>query len=201
MTALLRVPVQYSGWADGPGVNVFHLSPGTLESAFDDTTASAALLGLGSAFAGVQSYVGGGVTITVPDFGEVIDSETGMLQGVAGTSESGSTITGSNGVSNWPPGNAICVTLQTADFVNGRRLRGRFFFGPCRTEVSDQAGNVAGGAINAFNAMMSGLISGSGPRLAVYHRPTSKGGTDGSYGDVVTCRTMPHLSSLRSRRT
>jgi hypothetical protein len=93
------------------------------------------------------------------------------------------------------------VSFRTNNFVNGRRLIGRSFVGPIAAQAFNSAGQIQNSAIVAFGGMFDGLISGTGPRLCVWHRPTGPSATDGTYGDVatITARSMP--GTLRSRKS
>lgn len=188
MTTLHRVVVTWGGSViTGNGVSVLHYSGS------DATVDGAAIL---SAFTQLHAHVPAGVTITVPATGDSIDDATGAITGTWTTTGSGSSVM--DGVGNCARGVGACVSWETGGIVGRRRLRGRTFVVPLVEGAFAVDGTLGGGALTALEAFASGL-QGAGP-LAVWHRPTTTGGSDGNSYGVIAHRIRDKVAILTSRR-
>jgi hypothetical protein len=136
------------------------------------------------------------VTVTTPATGETIEDTTGTLTGVWSGSGGGNTV-GAGGT-NAAAGVGACIGWSTGGIVNGRRLRGRTFVVPLHVGCYDTDGTLVPGTLINLNDFASGLIA-AGP-LAVWHRPTTKGGSDGNSYGVTSARVRDKVAVLRSRR-
>jgi len=137
------------------------------------------------------------IDITVPGSGDVIEDTNGVLDSVWAAA-GGDTITGTSVTTTVAGGAGGCVGWQTGGIIAGRRLRGRTFIVPIVTSEYDTDGTLGPGTVGALNAFATDLMA-SGP-LAVWHRPTTPGGTDGNSYGVVSARVRDKVAILRSRR-
>lgn len=199
MPTIYRSRVVLTGWEGAPGLNTIYWTKGTLVSV-GPTEVQNWHDDIGQAWAAVKGYCCDSWTLTVQAQADIIDVESGNITGVVtadGTEFTASQTTGS--VSAMSRATQACVALGTDVWANGRRLAGRVFFGPLNTEAFTEAGVLNGTAVAAMNSAFGTINTGTGPRWAVYHRPTALGG-DGYYGDVTAINTRTRPAVLRSRR-
>lgn len=185
---LNRVVVQWAGsGVTGLAVNVLHFAgdagapdPGAILDAYDACSPS----------------LPSGVTVTVPNAGDVIEDTTGELVDVW-TGTGGGTATG-GATGPRAAGVGVCVSWLTGGIINGRRLRGRTFLVPVSGGAWDTDGTFQPAALTQFQAFATQMLA-SGP-LAVWHRPTTVGGTDGNSYGVIASRITDRTAILTSRR-
>lgn len=141
------------------------------------------------------------VTVNVdPEF-SVIDIPSGQVQNVyAATDNTQGVAGGSSGAYSVASGGVI--SLNTGQFVRGRRVRGRIFCVPLGGGSYDTGGTLSQPALTALSGFGNSLIqfSGSGRLLSVYSRPSSKGATDGHVSVVTSASVRDKVAILRSRR-
>ena len=137
-----------------------------------------------------------GLVITVPNTGEVIEDTTGALVDVW-TSTGGGTNAGS-APSSCAAGVGAVAGWTTGGIVNGRRLRGRTFAAPLTVNAYDTDGTITPSSLTVLQNWANALMA-SGP-LAVWHRPTTPGGSDGNSYGVVSGRVRDKVAYLSSRR-
>ena len=129
-----------------------------------------------------------------------IDVATGQIQNVI--TQDGPVLSWTQGtatISKVPTASSAVVALITDQWLNGRRLQGRYFIGPLNAEAIDETGQMLDSARADMEDSLYASITGLGGRLAVYHRPT-RGQANGSYGDVVTVACRKRVGVLTSRR-
>lgn len=199
MPNLLRGVVTINYGAGSPGVNVWTFSPGTGGTGWAQETINNVAQDIYDAYDGSRTIFTHGVSIDTPEFYTEFDPLTGNAVGIH-TSDNGSgniTVAGSD--NSGIHGLCICVNLHTDRWLNGRRLSGRMYLGPVNLEAYENTGilrqDYAQTAEDTFDAARTGF----GPRLAIWHRPTQKGGSDGSYADVAAVSAKTSPSYLRSR--
>lgn len=153
-----------------------------------------------TAFAAFWDNVSGnlpqGVTVTVPNTGDTIEVETGLLQSVW----SGGTVVTKEGPQQGPyaAGVGVCINWLTAGIVNGHRVRGRTFLVPMSATRYDNDGTVLDGALTQLRTWCDQLIANAEGNFVIYSRPVP--GRDGSAHPVVSARIADRVSSLRTRR-
>jgi hypothetical protein len=202
MAELVRVYVEMGGFAGGPAVNVLHFSPGIPGGAnTHDQLAEQVLSDCQDVYDALKQHYLQGITVQVPQTCQFIDVATGNITDEVATALPWAPIMGTGEGANVPRGTALCAGFRTSKFINGRRLQGRAFIGPVSATQVDTAGQIAPATRAAVENSFAAPISGIGPRLAVYHRPTSKGASNGDYGDVIAVRCSSLPSNLKSRRT
>lgn len=185
---LNRVVVSWAGGSvAGLAVNVLHY-------AGDVGSPDSALIK--AAYDAVKANIPNNVTMTIPNSGDVIEDTTGELLSVW-TSTGGGTVTGTASPAQ-AAGVGACVTYRTGGIINGRKLRGRTFLVPYAASSYDTDGTLTTNG-KTFTDAFATAIMASGP-LAVWHRPTTAGGSDGnSYGAVLAI-THDKVAYLSSRR-
>lgn len=182
-----RIVCSWSGPAVvGLAVTVLH---------FDDTITNVQAQTL-DFFHAVDDVIPGGNSVVVPGDGDIIDETNGELVDV--WSEGAAvTVPGADGVPQAAAGVGACINWLTAGIVNGKRVRGRTFVVPMSTSRYDAAGTLSAPAITALEA--GGLLLATGG-LGVWHRPTTPGGTDGSFHMATAFRVRDRVAFLSSRR-
>lgn len=198
MTNLARVVVQLDGWVGGPGVNVLHFSEG-FTPPWDEELVEDLVGTLYDAYNACKDMLAPSVTVTVPAAVSIIDAGTGELVDIITSPSTPSVITSTGTSGSTSRAAQFCVRLNTSKFINGRRLQGRFFFGPMGGGLLSSTGQVTSTLSDNFSDAFSGLISGTGPRMAVWHRPKAGFPTSGDYGDVISVTASPTPGTLRSR--
>lgn len=137
-----------------------------------------------------------GVTIEVPGSGDVIEDTTGELVDVW-TAAGGATVNASGGAA-CAAGVGASIEWITGGIIGGRRLRGRTFLVPLTGTAYDTTGTITGPALGTLDDFGDDMLA-SGP-LAVWHRPTTSGGSDGNSYGVTSFRIRDKVAVLRSRR-
>ena len=206
MTNLAKFVNVLSGWDGGPGVNVMWFSAGS-NLDLDSESVQAIYDEVRSMYAATSARWLAGVSITVDPAPSIVDVATGALINVIPVGETDTAVVTSGGSSNGARATAFVMKYTTDVFLNGRRLQGRSFFGPTSATDVGNDGQVATGCRAVFDDNFEALTTGLGPRLAVYHRPTTSivngqpvNNNDGAYGDVAVARMNLKPGVLKSRR-
>lgn len=201
MTFIFRAKLVSDGYTGGPGVNVLHFTQGVPPITMDEMAQAIAdeLEALVTGLAGTWINT---CQIHCPDYIDVIDVATGDIVDQRTVPTPFEAISGANTTTLISRGYSVCVNLGTDTFLRGRRLRGRIFLGPAGYSNTDANGQITSANQAFIPTQFDALISGVGPRLAVYHRPTVAPPYDseGSYGDVVNVSVAALPSDLRSRK-
>lgn len=187
---LHRVVIQWSGaQIRGQAVTVLH---------YDGSSSPAPPTAgeIGGAFGPFMGNFPSGVSVTFPGTGDTIEDTTGALVGTWSTGASVTTTGG--GVATAAAGVGAVVTWNTGGIVNGRRLRGRTFLVPLCTAAYANDGTLSDTSYSALQTFAAALMA-TGP-LAVWHRPTTAGGSDGNSYGVTAYRARDKVAMLKSRR-
>lgn len=172
----------------GPGLSTFYAeADGTVAI----SVAASAL------FAAVAGQLPSGLTIRVPNGGDVIDETDGSLVGVWGTS-SATTITGT-AFGPFAAGVGARVRWDTLGIVAGRRVRGATFLCPLWTSAYDNQGTIDGSALTALTTGVSDFLVQVPTQGRVWSRPAP--GRAGTAHEIVSGIVPDRVSWLRSRRT
>lgn len=138
-------------------------------------------------------------TWTVDPAVDILDEVTGSLlnQITVGTPSAAVVGTGTDGLA--AAATMAVYALNTATFVSGRRVRGRWFVGPVN-KGSVTGGLLASGAVTILNNAASDLTSVvNGPAVpVVWHRPVA--GAGGLAAPITGFTARSKLGVLRSRR-
>jgi hypothetical protein len=200
MTEIMRVRSVLNGVAGLPGYSNLYFGP------VDGTLAESDAVDLVAAF--WNSMLGdmdNNITITVEGEVPIIEDTTGEIQDVV-------TVTGQT-LAVFGQSDPLPFTTQalgrfiTADFVNGRRVRGRMFV-PGMCEISNALGVPTTTFITAASARFAGLVGDATAPLVIWSRPIPvKPPTTpptftrlGSSHVVTESNVWTQWASLRSRR-
>jgi hypothetical protein len=186
---LYRVVVDWSGQ------NVVGLAKNVLH--FDDTTANPDTAAIRSAYALLGSALATSTTIRVPGTGDHINSATGALAGTWSTSTPAAIVGSSTDTT--AAGVGACVNWNTAGIVNFRKVRGRTFLAPLSTFAFDAQGTITTAQLTALNNFAAAMLAIG--TLAVWHRPTTPGGSDGNQYLVNGISVRDRVAYLSSRRS
>lgn len=191
---LHRVVVSWSGAGIvGTAVSVLH---------FDGSEEAAPpIANIYTAFNNARTLFPAGIAIQVPNSGESIEDTTGALDGLW-TAPAQNVIGGSN-IAASAAGVGVCVGWTTGGIVTGpsgrpRKLRGRTFLVPLHKDTYDTDGTLSTGWLDIARTWANAMQA-AGP-LAVWHRPTTPGGTDGNSYAVLSNRVKDKVAYLSSRR-
>lgn len=185
MASLYTLVVRMDGWPGAPGYMTFRSkTPGTFRQ---------------SVIAFIDDYatmVPDSVHLTVPSQGDVIEDTTGELQD--SWTEGTEYVTGGAAAVAMAAPAGACITWLTNDIVGGRRLRGRTFLVPLGGGNYQSDGTLVPAALSLIQQMAVDLFTGCD--LAIWHRPTTSGGSDGSSGEVTGASVRDRVAVLSSRR-
>lgn len=193
---LYRATWTWSGFSGAPGyTNLHFLDPDPItQTGLTETGARTHVF-----WAAVAPYFPTGVTVTMPQVLEEIDTGSGELI-AEHTFPGGTPVNGSSG-GGYSSAAGACITWNSVGIVNGRKLRGRTFLVPLSSAVFESNGTLASGMPESLVAKGNALANAdTGIDLAVWHRPTTPGGTDGIAAGVVNCTVRDKTAILRSRR-
>lgn len=200
MTDLARYRIGLTWPNGGPGVTTFWMSQGTLIGGWDQERVDVVAEDIYGVWQGLSPRIGAEVGWQIERAVDIVDVDSGALVNrIFHTLEdySGS---GSAGMAHVNRASQICVNLLTDVFTNGRQLRGRHFLGPVGDNAIDSSGYLETVTYQLAENVYPPLITGTGAKLAVYHRPPNGLSTGGSYGDVIAVQTKARPAILRSRR-
>jgi len=200
MPQIYRTRIALSGWEGAPGLNTLYWSGGTLTGTPSSSQVAAYHEEIGDAWATIGGYCCDSWTYLVETTVDIIDVESGNIIGIIESDESAPTWSqGTGTISKVARNTVLNIAYGTDVWNNGRRLRGRTFFGPLNAEALGEDGQILSSCVSAVEDALVAITSGVGPRLAVYSRPKAPT-NEGFYGDVVSvlCRSKP--GSLTSRR-
>lgn len=201
MANLYRTRIALTGWEGAPGVNTVYWTAGLGGSGVASPQDVADFhQELGNAWQTMGGYCCDSYTATVQGTVDVLDPATGDITGIVQSNTAEPVFTqGTATISKLSRATMVCVALQTDVWRNGRRLAGRYFIGPLNTEAFGEDGQILASASESIQDSLYASITGLGPRLAVYHRPTA-GQANGYYGDVVNVVARRKPAVLTSRR-
>lgn len=194
MTTLSRVVIDWAGASVvGRAVTVLHYSA--------SDNAAPPVSALRAAFVKFQAGFPAGTTLSFPQAGDNINDTNGQLTGAWSTGAVASLVC-TGGSTNAAAGVGGCITWTTGGIVNGRkgprRLRGRTFLVPFGNDAYDGTGTLTANHLAGVNTLAADIMA-TGP-LAIWHRPTTAGGSDGNSYGVQSFRVRDKVAMLRSRR-
>lgn len=198
MAILYRVRMTLAGWSGGPGLAThYFLEEASVEDTPEERAQEVADR-VRAAWAPVATKMPSIWTANVQSAVDVLNAGTGALE-ASYAATAPSTLTGSESASFGPAAAGLCVNWNTADFVDGRRVRGRTFISPINLS-GDANGTPTTAHVEKCQDMFPILSTHSTgyPRFAVWHRPV--GGTGGSAHLVTGSTTRDTYSVLTSRR-
>lgn len=185
MVNLQKVVVEWTGFQGAPGYNVFYRGDANVITS-----------NLRTFYDSVKGLLPAGVSVTVPNAGDLVDSATGELSG-AWTTAINLTVTGTSAAVYAAPCGAICKWF-TASIVNGRRLRGKTFLVPLTSAAYQSDGSILTTALTTLKTAADALVTAEAANLGVWHRPVA--GAGGSWSPTTAATVPDRVSILRSRR-
>lgn len=188
MALLYRMRVAWSGSPIvGPGLSTFYFE-NVLSSYPTDVLAL---------YTAIRSYVPVGVTWSVPNAGDVIDEETGVLTGAWSTGTAGTET--STGVGGFAQGVGARIAWHTATIRGGRRVRGSTFLVPLRSGAYDTAGTIDSTILTALRTAAQTLLTATAADQRIWSQPRPN--LVGAGVPIVAVQVPDTVSWLRSRRT
>lgn len=188
MPLMDRLLVNWSGaGVNGLAVNVLH---------FNQAENVANPLAVSTAYTKIRTCMPVGTSTTINNNGDTIEATTGELTTVwAGTG--GGTNPGT-ATFNPAAGVGACVTWITGVIIAGHRVTGRTFLVPLSVDSYDTSGTLTEACKTAIGEFATELLTHTS--LAVWHRPTSPGASDGAVASCVGYRLRDKVAILTSRR-
>lgn len=193
---MLRIRVSGQGWGGGPSLNTHYFTSTT-----EDQAAVDGLLGrVHAAWTSVKGIYPTVVSHNVIADVDVVTPATGVITNTITGSNALATITGGAIAGFSPPVVAVVLSLTSATFIGGRRVRGRAFLSPLNDLMEQSDGTPSATAITdvgAFGGDLRDNTDGFGD-LCIWHRPTA--GSGGAVAIVTGSSVKDIFAVLRSRR-
>lgn len=194
---MFRVRAVGTGWTGGPGLLTWYVDVGSVYSV---TTATAAAERVRAMLYAARGLMHTSTTWTVTPDCDVVTPATGVITETFTAGVTPFPVVGADTGSMAAPIVALLLRYTTADFVKGRRVKGRSFLSPIPASAIGPTGilapSVAAGVTAFTEAAMSPDSVSS--HLLVWHRP--KLGLGGSVHAVTGISAASKLSYLSSRR-
>lgn len=193
MSAIQRVQVQWTGFQGAPGYSVLHnFTSGDPQGGnlFHDA--------VDAMFRAMSPVITSDVVLQVEDEWQILESSTGVLEGVEATTNPKTDINaGGIGAYSTPVG--AVINWGTDTIRNGRRLRGRTFVVPLVGSAFGSDGQLTTDAQSTLQGAVTGFIGTFGIEPIVFGRPGPLG-NDGVFGPITSGRVPRLAAILRSRR-
>lgn len=198
MSGMIKVVSVWSGWQGAPGFTNFYFSPDAIQDNLHVTNVQARVKAFWSA---VSTCIPSGITITIAQDSQIIDSATGVINDTISATAAQTTTAGA-GPANFAAVAGACIIWRTATFINSRQLKGKTFVVPMANSAYDTDGTILAGRLADLRAAANGLgLPGAFPieeRLVAWHRPV--GGTGGTCTTVSSTSVNDRVAYLKSRR-
>jgi hypothetical protein len=192
--AVYRVKIRWAGFSGAPGYTNLHFDAPT-----EPTTAGAqAVYDAAHTFAeGITSAIPNVVSLTVESGVEIVDQDTNQLITILSATPKPN-LTGLQ-TTGFSSATGACITWETGEVKNGRRVRGRTFIVPISSTYYQTDGTLASTVItDLVNAATA--LAGGGFSFGILSRPSVEGAADGSFHTVSSGRVADKTAILRSRR-
>ncbi len=192
--AVYRVKIRWSGFTGSPGYTVLHFAAAT-----DPTQAGAqAAYDRAREFCTrIASALPSVVRLNVEGQVEIVDESTAQLQDMYSVTTV--TAVAGTGTGGFSASTGACITWETGEVKNGRRVRGRTFVVPMSGTMYDTDGTLTSAALTDLQDAAL-YLSGGGFEFGILSRPSSEGAGDGSFHTVSSGRISDKTAMLRSRR-
>lgn len=183
---MYEIQVSWVGLTGLPGVSTFY-------TVATPATAPAELL---SFFTAIRGLFPDGLTWTIPNSGDQIDSTNGQLLGSWSASGGGS-VNSNGGAGGYAAGVGAYVNWRTNGVVNGRRIKGRTFLLPLLAAAYEVNGTLGSSALSTLQTAVN-TLAGAAQGVGIWHRPVN--GSGGSLAPVASGVVPDQVTSLRTRR-
>jgi hypothetical protein len=199
MSLIARIRVTWSGTpVVGPGVSTFYLG---------DSVSAGWPAALVTLYTAMKNYVPTGVTWTIPNVVDILESTTGELSS-ANTPGGGGSVLSSGGAVDYKPGVGGRLRWGTSGVVGGRRVTGTTFLVPMTSQETPN-GVIQGTTVANLQTAMAAYYGSTTFNPVVYsrHLPARVvGGVSypermGSVHDITSASVPSAITWLRSRRT
>lgn len=200
MTDMARTRVQIDYPSGGPGLNTFYWTSGFPAGPIDVELVNEFHAEIAALYASIDAFLINTATFTVLDTVDIVDPESGNITGQVVADDPPAPVSGDSAALSIGRGESIVANLLTGTWVAGSALRGKHFLGPIGSDVLDTNGEMNTGSKAAIVDAYTAITTGVGPRLAVWHRPSSVPGGDGYYADVSSVQIATKPGFLKSRR-
>jgi hypothetical protein len=200
MAELMRIRNELS-WGNGsPGVCTYYVSKGLNVGEDWQSLAPQATAEINEAWLANAGRLPTTLTWRFLEEFDVIDVESGQIIDQFSDPNAAENGVGGNASNTGSRAMQMYFRFQTDQFRNGRRLAGGTYMGPCSPAIYGSVGEMDLASAADAEGAWAAIISGVGPRLAVYHRPAKGAVSGGFYGDVTNIRVKRRGGILRSRR-
>lgn len=200
---ILRITARWTGFSGAPGYSNFHFTTdgGFWDGGFLTPDAEVAANGAAerviSAFSGTRSIFPSEVSIGIESEAEILDSDTGEIQGVVAIEDPPSTVGQATG--GYSAVSGAVVNWRTNDYRFGRRIRGRTFLVPLAGSTYQSDGTLTSDALDGLRGFGNTIVNGSGSAdFGVWSRP--RAGAGGVFATAVGASVPDMAAVLRSRR-
>lgn len=156
--SMQRVRCLWQNFAGAPGYTNFYTS-----------ISLASVAPIVTFFDSIKTLLSAGLTIQVPQSGDIVNEATGQIQSVWSTA-GGGTVTGTGSTSYAGPVGAV-VEWQTTGIVAGRRVLGKTYLVPLIQTVYDAQGSIGTAQLATIQGAASAMQSALGNNLLVWSRP------------------------------
>lgn len=191
---MLKVQAIWTGFPGAPGYSNFYFAGGG--GLISDAQQVADRVG--SAFEAIETRIPSSGRIEVQPTVEVIDSDTGMLQGYQDIDPPDAT-TGTGTESGYSGASGAVVNWLTNDVRFGRRIRGRTFLVPLGGISWQNDGTLTTQTLEDIREFADILTNWDfDSEFGVWSRP--RGGTGGVFASATGYRVPDMAAVLRSRR-
>ena len=187
MANIVRVRVEWAGLAGLPGISTLYVG-----------TTDADISELVTFFTAIRGLFPTGLSWTIPNVGDVIESTNGELTGTH-IFTGGGTVSGNGGSAAYAAGVGLRVRWLTGAVVGGRRVVGTTFLTHWLSSNYDQQGSIDDTDRTTVQTAASAFVA-SGSPWGVWHRPTTPGGSDGSFHAMNAATVPDKVSWLRTRK-
>jgi hypothetical protein len=193
VASLWRVVVDWSGGKIGTGFSNLYFTGGV---STPQICADSVRTFFSSAY-NANTSLPTGITISFRSTVDVVEETDGSLANQLPVTAPGSLTGADSKVYAALAGS--CVTWRTADFHNGRRVRGRTFLVPLGGNALQSDETIDNTQLGFINTAAASLVSAA-PELVVWRRPTAVGATDGTHSVVISGTSADRACYLTSRR-
>lgn len=190
---MLRITARWTGFTGGPGYsNFFFAGGGGLISDAQQVSDRVA-----TAFEALGTVIPTGVTVTTEAEAAVIDSDTGQLTGFQPVDQA--TVPALGGGLTYSGASGAVVNWRTEDVRFGRRIMGRTFIVPIRSDRYDAQGTLDADALEDLRTFADTLVAWDvDSEFGVWSRP--RGGSGGVFATATSYNVPDKAAILRSRR-
>ena len=186
MASIQRIRCELTGTTGLPGLATF----------YSTTSVPSAKADVEDFWDAVRGLMPSGLSIRVPNTGDIIEDSTGELVGTW-TEGSAATLNGSNAL-EYAAGVGVRIQWNTGGIRNGRRVRGATFLCPLTRDSFDAQGTIGSSSLSTIQAAADALAASG--EFVIWSRPTSTAPASGD-SFAVTGATVPdRITALRSRR-